>query len=65
VSPCKKGGFYSFDIAPLAIFESFFGTANPYSALMDISNSFEAGPVLTTGSWCTRYARAAWPDTPS
>lgn len=41
----KRGGIYSFEVSPLAIFESFFGTANPYSALMDISTAFEA---LTT-----------------
>lgn len=41
----KKGGIYAFEVSPLAIFEKFFGTANPYSALMDITASFEA---LTT-----------------
>mmetsp|Transcript_1270 Transcript_1270/g.2957 ORF Transcript_1270/g.2957 Transcript_1270/m.2957 type:complete len:339 (+) Transcript_1270:224-1240(+) len=41
----KRGGIYAFDISPLAIFQKFFGTANPYSALMDISLAFEA---LTT-----------------
>ena len=41
----KKGGIYAFEVSPLAIFEKFFGTANPYAALMDISASFEA---LTT-----------------
>jgi len=41
----KKGGIYSFEVSPLGIFEKFFGTANPYAALMDISSSFEA---LTT-----------------
>jgi DnaJ family protein B protein 13 len=41
----RRGGIYAFDVAPVAIFESFFGTANPYSALMDITNAFEA---LTT-----------------
>mmetsp|Transcript_13241 Transcript_13241/g.45805 ORF Transcript_13241/g.45805 Transcript_13241/m.45805 type:complete len:343 (-) Transcript_13241:80-1108(-) len=38
----KKGGFYTFDKAPLDIFNEFFGTANPYAALMDISSSFAA-----------------------
>ena len=41
----RRGGIYSFDVSPVAIFEKFFGTANPYSALMDISTAFEA---LTT-----------------
>ena len=41
----KRGGIYSFDVSPVAIFEKFFGTANPYSALLDISTAFEA---LTT-----------------
>ncbi len=37
----KKGGFYAFEVSPLSVFETFFGTANPYGALMDISDAFE------------------------
>mmetsp|Transcript_10865 Transcript_10865/g.17400 ORF Transcript_10865/g.17400 Transcript_10865/m.17400 type:complete len:339 (+) Transcript_10865:236-1252(+) len=38
----RRGGIYAFDVSPLAVFERFFGTSNPYSALMDISAAFEA-----------------------
>lgn len=35
------GGFYTFDRDPLAVFEEFFGTQNPFTALMDLSAEFK------------------------
>lgn len=37
-----KGGFYSFKRDPLEIFEVFFGTKNPFTALNEIQGAFQS-----------------------
>lgn len=37
----RKGGIYTFETSPMAIFKRFFGTDNPYEALMVIQDAFE------------------------
>ena len=37
-----KGGFYTFSRDPIAIFEEFFGTKNPFTALNNIQGAFQA-----------------------
>lgn len=38
----RRGGFYKFSTSPTLVFDQFFGTNNPYAALSEISESFEA-----------------------
>eukprot|EP00238_Polyblepharides_amylifera_P006964 CAMPEP_0196573820 /NCGR_PEP_ID=MMETSP1081-20130531/3655_1 /TAXON_ID=36882 /ORGANISM="Pyramimonas amylifera, Strain CCMP720" /LENGTH=339 /DNA_ID=CAMNT_0041891657 /DNA_START=311 /DNA_END=1330 /DNA_ORIENTATION=- len=38
----RRGGFYTFDRSPTVVFSDFFGTDNPYKALNEIAESFEA-----------------------
>lgn len=38
----RRGGFYEFSSSPLLVFCAFFGTDNPYKALNEIAESFEA-----------------------
>ena len=37
----RKGGIYTFEASPMAIFKEFFATDNPYEALMVIQDAFE------------------------
>ena len=37
----RKGGIYTFEASPMAIFKRFFATDNPYEALMVIQDAFE------------------------
>ena len=36
-----KGGHYAFEVSPVSVFETFHGTTNPYSALIDVTDAFE------------------------
>lgn len=48
----RRGGFYEFSLAPVEVFNTFFGTDNPYRALSEIAEAFEAmtaTPKLKTG----------------
>jgi DnaJ-class molecular chaperone len=38
----RRGGFYAFEKAPTSVFASFFGTDNPYKALNELAEAFEA-----------------------
>jgi DnaJ family protein B protein 13 len=38
----RRGGFYEFSQAPVEVFNAFFGTDNPYKALNEIAEAFEA-----------------------
>lgn len=38
----EKGGFYAMSRSALEVFEEFFGTDNPYAALMDLSSTFDS-----------------------
>ena len=38
----RRGGFYAFEKAPTGVFSAFFGTDNPYKALNELAEAFEA-----------------------
>jgi DnaJ family protein B protein 13 len=60
-----RGGFFSFDRSPISVFEEFFGTNNPYQALNEISESFEAmtaTPKLKIGNRKTHDVQVSLED---
>uniref|UniRef100_A0A7S0WWK1 J domain-containing protein n=1 Tax=Pyramimonas obovata TaxID=1411642 RepID=A0A7S0WWK1_9CHLO len=61
----RKGGFYCFEKSPISVFCDFFGTNNPYQALNEISETFEAmtaTPKLKIGKKKTHEVQVSLED---